>query len=330
MTDPRPPRKPVVIARDAPAEHTPASAPPPPDAAPALGRAIALAARPPSRLARLFCGALGGFVALMAGLAAADWIAALLSRSPLLGGIAFVFFALTLFFGALLALGELAALARLSRMDALRRAAEAAYAAGDLAEAHRVAEKLSRHLSGRAELAEPLARLARRKGALLDADALLGLAEAELLAPLDREAEREIEKAARLVAGATALVPLALADVAAALIANLRMIRRISEIYGGRAGTLGALRLARAVAAHLLATGALAVGDDLIGSVAGGGILAKISRRFGEGVVNGALTARLGIAAMDVTRPLPFRAAPRPRVTAVIQRALTGLFAKET
>src|SRR5438477_4693557 len=31
-----------------------------------------------------------------------------------------------------------------------------------------------------------------------------------------------------------------------------------------------------------------------------------------EGVLNGLLTARLGLAAIDVTRPLPFTALPRP------------------
>jgi hypothetical protein len=52
----------------------------------------------------------------------------------------------------------------------------------------------------------------------------------------------------------------------------------------------------------------VAVGDDLIGSVAGGSVLSRVSRRFGEGVVNGALTARVGVAAMEVCRPLPFGA----------------------
>ena len=104
------------------------------------------------------------------------------------------------------------------------------------------------------------------------------------------------------------------------------MIRRIAEIYGGRSGTLGSWRLARAVMTHLVATGAVAVGDDLIGSVAGGGVLSKISRRFGEGVVNGALTARVGVAAIEVCRPLPFTRSRRPSVTGLVKRALTGLF----
>jgi len=101
---------------------------------------------------------------------------------------------------------------------------------------------------------------------------------------------------------------------------------RIAEIYGGRNGTLGAWRLTRAVMAHLVATGAVAVSDDLLGSVVGGGALAKISRRFGEGMVNGALTARVGIAAMEVCRPLPFQTVEPPRVRQVLAGAMAGLF----
>ena len=100
------------------------------------------------------------------------------------------------------------------------------------------------------------------------------------------------------------------------------MIRQIAEIYGGRSGSFGNLRILRRVFASLLAAGALALTDDMIGSVAGGGVLSKLSRRFGEGVVNGALTARVGIAAMELCRPLPFRALDRPAVSALVSRAL--------
>jgi len=70
------------------------------------------------------------------------------------------------------------------------------------------------------------------------------------------------------------------------------------------------------------------VGDDLVGSVAGGGVLSKVSRRFGEGVINGALTARVGVAAMEVCRPLPFGSVPRPTVSGLVKRSLTGLFSR--
>ena len=70
------------------------------------------------------------------------------------------------------------------------------------------------------------------------------------------------------------IVPLALIDVLTALSQNVRMVRRIAEVYGAHAGFFGSWRLLRMVATHLLATGAVAVGDDLIGSVAGGHVLA--------------------------------------------------------
>lgn len=323
-------RRPVILERDTAAELTPATAPPVPEAgaaeAGAMAAAVALAARPPSRLGRLFWSALAAALGFVLSLAAWDFVTGLLARNAILGGIAAGLFALVLAAAVLIVLRELAALARLARVDGLHRAAEAALGSEDLAAARDVAGRLATLYARRPELSQGRARLAQRLPDQFDAQAVLELAEAELLAPLDAAARREIEGAARTVAAVTSLVPLALADVAAALAANIRMIRRIAEIYGGRAGAIGSWRLARTVTAHLVATGAVAVGDDLIGSVAGGGVLAKVSRRFGEGVVNGALTARVGIAAVEVCRPLPFRALPRPRVTSLLQRALTGLF----
>ncbi|MDH3262812.1 MAG: TIGR01620 family protein [Paracoccaceae bacterium] len=324
-------KAPVILEREAETDVTPATAPPVPEAealpeARAMAGAMAFAARRRSRLGRLFWGALGALLGFIVSLTAWQFVTGLLAQSPVLGWAAAGLLGLVLLAALMIALRELAALARLRRVDALHRAAEAALAGGDLKAARGVAERLAGLYAGRRELAAGRQRLEARAGELFDGEAVLELAELELLGPLDAAARREVEAAARTVAAVTALVPLALADVAAALTANLRMIRAVAEIYGGRAGVLGSWRLARAVMGHLVATGAVAVGDDLIGSVAGGGVLAKLSRRFGEGVVNGALTARVGVAAMEVCRPLPFRALARPRVTNLMQRALAGLF----
>ena len=137
-----------------------------------------------------------------------------------------------------------------------------------------------------------------------------------LLSPLDRLAEQNIEVAARQFTTLTALMPLALVDVIATLVTNLRMIRKIAEIYGGRSRFFGSWRMTRLALAHVIATGVVAIGDDLIGSVAGGSVLTKFSRKFGEGVINGALTARLGVAAMQLCRPFAFQAGASPSVTA--------------
>ncbi|MFN0116571.1 MAG: YcjF family protein [Paracoccaceae bacterium] len=333
MTDPA--RKPVLIEMAEPGAETPATAAPVPDLGPDFGpggramRAVAaIAVRRPSRIGRLFWASLGGFLGFWVSVAAWTFVENLLVRHPVLGLIAAGLTGLFLLALLLVAGRETLAYFRLSRLDALHRDAAAAVASGDLAAARGVADRLDALYRDRPAAEWGRARLAERRDGVMDADTLLGLAEAELLGPLDAAARREVEAAARQVAAVTALVPLALADVVAALTANLRMIRRVAEIYGGRAGIFGGWRLTRAVFTHLLATGAVAAGDDLIHSVAGGGLLSKLSRRFGEGVVNGALTARVGVAAMEVCRPLPFRVLPRPRVSGLVSRGLAGLFGR--
>lgn len=331
------PKGPVLIEMAAPAAEGPDRAPPLPDlsegAAPdgrAMQRVVAVAGRQGSRLGRFFWASATALVGFVASVAAWRFVEGLLAASPLLGWAAAGLLALFGLAVVLIALREWAGYARLARLDRVHSAALAAAGSQDLKAARAVTGRLVSLYAARGETAWGRARLIERQGEILDADALLALAEAELMAPLDRAARAEVEAAARQVAMVTAIVPLALADVAVALIANLRMVRRIAGIYGGRAGALGSWRLMRAVMSHLVATGAVAVGDDLIQSVAGGGLLSKLSRRFGEGVVNGALTARVGVAAIEICRPLPFVALPRPRVTNLVSRALAGLFGAPT
>ena len=292
----------------------------------AMQMVATLGARRPSWLARLFWSSALGLVGFAASLAAWRFVAGLLAANPVLGAIALALGVAAGLALLLICLRELAAFARLGRLDRVHRAAVAALASGDPEAGRAVGRRILALYAGRAELALGRATLARQVEEAFEPASLFALAEAEVLAPLDQAAMREVEAAARQVATVTALVPLALADVLAALTGNLRMIRRIAEIYGGRTGALGSWRLTRAVMTHLVATGAVAIGDDLLGSALGGSVLSKISRRFGEGVVNGALTARVGVAAMEVCRPLPFGPARRPGVTALLRRALTGLF----
>lgn len=311
---------------------TPATAPPVPDLdgpaaqGTAMRTVAALAGREPSRLAGWFWASLATLLGFVISLAAWDYVNGLIARSPVLGVVALVLLAVFVLVLLAIAVREMAAFRRLARLDDIHKAAEDALERHDLAAAGNVVAQLERLYVGRPDAKWGLDKIASRKGEILDADGLIGLAETNLIGPLDQRAQREIEAAARQVATVTAIVPLALADVIAALTSNLRMIRRIAEIYGGRSGTFGSWRLTRTVLAHLVATGAVAVGDDLIGSVAGGGVLSKVSRRFGEGVINGALTARVGVAAMEVCRPLPFVVAERPSVTGTVRRAMTGLF----
>lgn len=322
---------PVLIDLEAQTARSVAEAPPVPDLTPpARGQAmqgvLGVATRRPSRLARWFFGLGAALLTSVLSVAAWDFVTGLVTRNPVLGwtvtGLLGAFLAVL----ALILLKELAALSRLSKVDALRRATYAALIGKDLPAARAVSERLISLYKTRDETRWARDRFTELAPDQLDAAGLLSLCETELLAPLDKLAAREVEIAAKQVATVTALVPLALADVAAALTANVRMIRRISEVYGGRAGTLGSWRLTRAVLSHMVATGAVAVGDDMLEPILGGSIVGKLSRRFGEGVVNGALTARVGVAAMEVCRPMAFTAQKRPKVRDIIAYSLGGLF----
>ena len=292
----------------------------------AMQIAARLAARKPSLLMRLFWALGGALVGALVSIAAWNFVTNLIARYPLLGWAMTVLIAAFLLVLALIYLREIAAFGRLARLDGLRHEAGEALAQGDLTAARNVTDHLVNLYKGREDTRWGRDRLAELRGDQLDAQGLLALAEVELLAPLDRAASREVEAAARQVATVTALVPIALADVAAALTSNLRMIRRVAEVYGGRSGFFGSWRLTRAVLSHLVATGAVAVGDDMLEPILGGSLLGKLSRRFGEGLVNGALTARVGVAAIEVCRPLPFAAEKRPKVRTIIKRSLGGLF----
>lgn len=294
-------------------------------------RAIAAAAtrlaRKPSRLGRLFWGVLAAVTGAMLSLWVWGFLTQLVGRFPILGWAMSAGFAILFTLALLFGLRELAALARLRRVDDMRGSAK--HVGDDLSAARQFSQKLSAFYEGRKELVWARQNLSERLPDVMDADAVMDLTERELLVSLDTQALVEVETAARQVATVTALVPLALADVVVALVASLRMIRRVGEIYGGRSGGLASWRLTRRVFAHLVATGAMAVGDDLLEPVLGGSILSKLSRRFGEGLVNGALSARVGLAAIDLCRPMPFSDHRRPKTRTVIQNALKGIISRD-
>lgn len=253
-----------------------------------------------------------------------DIASQLIARNEVLGWITLGLIAVLLASIGLLALREFATLIRMRRMDGFQKQFHAIENSPDAA--REFYSDLERFYNGREHVKWDGSQTSNELDQYVDVEPIITITENQMLAPLDAQAQIEIASAARQVTTGTAIIPLPLADVAIALIVNLRMIRRISEIYGGRAGSLGSWRLMRAVAAHLVATGAVAIGDDLLGSIAGGTVLSKLSRRFGEGIVNGALTTRVGIAAIEISRPMPFGNGKKPSVTGLMKTALKGFF----
>lgn len=265
-------------------------------------------------LGRIALAALGILVSLALGL----WIDALVrdlfTRNDWLGYLALGAAGVAAMALLALVLREVVGLRRLAAVQELKHDVETAAGGPDPRAARAVVARLVQLAAARPQTARGRARLAETEGEIIDATHLVDLAERELMAPLDREARALILGAAKRVSIVTAVSPRALVDLGYVIYESSRLVRAMAELYGGRPGRIGLLRLMRDVIAHLAVTGSIAVGDGLVQQVLGHGLASKLSARLGEGVINGLMTARIGIAAMDLCRPMPFRALKRPGI----------------
>ncbi|MEP3046024.1 MAG: TIGR01620 family protein [Roseibium sp.] len=267
------------------------------------------------RFGKWITAGLGGLVSLAIGLSIDSLIRDLFTRTEWLGwlGVALAAVAVLGLLG--LALREIAGLMRLNAIDQLRDRLQAAADNDDAKAATSSLKELLALYHDRPETALGRKELSGHMREVIDGRNLVKLAERDLLSPLDLEARRIVMNSAKRVSVVTAISPRALVDLLAVLFENLRIIRRLSVLYGGRPGTLGFIRLARHVVTHLAVTGGMAAGDSLTSQVLGHGVAARLSARLGEGVINGLLTARIGIAAISVCRPAPFVATKGPTIS---------------
>jgi putative membrane protein len=257
----------------------------------------------------------GGLVALGIALAITKLVQALYARSEVLGWVGTSLAALTVLALIVIIFREVRALFQLSAIDELRDRAAATIVSDQRAEGVAIARELLYLTRKKPLLARSRQTVSAHIHDIIDGADMVRLAERTLVGPLDREAKRLVSAAAKRVSVVTAISPRALVDMVFVFATALGLMRQLAYLYGGRPGTLGLLRLARLSLAHVTLTGGVAVGDGVLQQIVGHGVLAKLSTRVGEGMLNGLLTARLGLAAIEVTRPLPFVALPKPALS---------------
>ena len=268
-------------------------------------------------LAGFLWSGFAGLVSLAFGLWTTNLIEGLFAKAQSLGLIGLVFGVLFLVGLVGLVAREFLAVARQTKIAELHVAFAAARAADDREAARKLVGRLVGLYRDRPETAHARAQVEDAARAIIDGRDLIDVAERALLRALDEKAQGEIADAAKRVSLVTAISPRAILDVVFVVAQIIRLVRRIAEIYGGRPGLLGLIKLARSIGAHIAITGGMAVGDSLLQQIVGHGIASRISARMGEGVLNGLLTARVGLSALAVCRPAPFAVVKPPGVSEV-------------
>lgn len=262
----------------------------------------------------VFFSALSGLLTLALSVWIWNFVEDLFARSAILGSIGLALAGAITLAVLMFVAREIRSIVLQNRVAKLHAALAEARAADDANAALARVADLCKLYEDRAELARPRAMMNDYMKQIMDGKDLIDLAERNLVAPLDEKARREIAAAAKRVSVVTAVSPRAVLDVIFVAGQAIVLMRRIAEIYGGRPGLLGFFKLARSVGAHLAITGTVAVGDSLLQQVLGHGLAARLSAKLGEGVLNGLLTARVGLSAMAVCRPAPFVTEKQPGV----------------
>ncbi|MTH46364.1 TIGR01620 family protein [Intestinirhabdus alba] len=138
---------------------------------------------------------------------------------------------------------------------------------------------------------------------------------AHLVQPvLDVRARREIGRSAAEATLTIAISPLALVDMAFIAWRNLRLINRIAALYGIELGYYSRLRLFRLVLLNMAFAGASELVREVGMDWMSQDLAARLSARAAQGIGAGLLTARLGIKAMELCRPLPWIEDDKPRL----------------
>lgn len=123
---------------------------------------------------------------------------------------------------------------------------------------------------------------------------------------LDKQAKRLINRYSAESALMIAVSPLAIVDMMFIAWRNIKLINQIARLYGMELGYFSRIKLFRLVLINIAFAGATELISEVGMDWMSQDLMAKLSGRAAQGVGAGLLTARLGIKAMELCRPIPW------------------------
>lgn len=218
----------------------------------------------------------------------------------------------TMLSAAIILVGEVGGLTRLKKFDALRTDVQNLWHGSGHGASAKLSLRLRRGVTQEAWL-EPAWRNFHNLAQSHHSDReLLELLSRTVYAQLDQRCYQIIVQRGSMTAMASTIIPFVWLDSLIFLWQNLRLIREIAQCYGLKPGWSGNLFLARDVLLGMFMAGTADLMVDKVAETVGGHAASRILAQVGKGVANALFTARVGMAAMNRCRTLPFHPGGEP------------------
>lgn len=149
------------------------------------------------------------------------------------------------------------------------------------------------------------------------------------LRPLDQEALRRVSNYSLQTATTVAVSPWISLDMLLSLWRSIKMMDDIAQVYGLRPSMVNRYKLLKLVMYQLVFVAASEVLIDQLIEEFGTSTLTSMSgARLGQGLGAGIYSARIGVAAMKVCRPISFSKETQPTVRTIMVQVLSALKTK--
>ncbi|UPQ89020.1 YcjF family protein [Vibrio sinaloensis] len=146
---------------------------------------------------------------------------------------------------------------------------------------------------------------------------VIDMYDAMVVAEQDKQATKVVSQHATESAALVAISPLAIADMLLVAWRNFKMIDSLADIYGVELGYWSRLQLFKSTLVNMAAAGASELAIDASMDLMSMDLAGRVSARAGQGLGVGILTARLGLKAMALLRPIPWQQDRRVKLGAI-------------
>ena len=161
-----------------------------------------------------------------------------------------------------------------------------------------------------------------------DDSELLSYLDSHFFQKLDQQALARTSQHSQQVALMVALSPFAAVDMLLSVWRSIRMLDEICQIYGVRPSLPARTHLIKMVLEQMALAGATELLSDQLADFTSNRLLSVVSSQAASGVGVGIYSARIGLRAMALCRPIPFADDQKPGIGRLAKSILSSMEAR--